>query len=134
MHRPSVFCSFRRKAFYGGMVPGRGKGWSKRDADPHLGKARNPPARPSRYALRMELYLRGACPGRGTAAGLILPYVNTEAMELHLAEISKAVATGAHAVLIVDGAGWHDAKDLRVPDNITLLKLPPYSPELNPML
>ena len=54
-------------------------------------------------------------------------------MELHLAEISKTVATDAHALLIVDGPGWHDAKEPRVPDNITLLKLPPYAPELNPM-
>ena len=68
-----------------------------------------------------------------SAAGLILPCLNTEAMELHLAEIAKTVTTDAHALLIVDGAGWHDAKDLSVPDNITLLKLPPYAPELNPM-
>ncbi|MEP3329742.1 transposase, partial [Sedimentitalea sp.] len=52
---------------------------------------------------------------------------------LHLEEIAKAVAPGAHALLIVDGAGWHCAKALDVPDNITLLKLPPYAPELNPM-
>ena len=67
------------------------------------------------------------------AAGLILPYVNTEAMGLHLGEIAKAIAPGAQALLIVDGAGWHGAKALNVPDNITLLKLPPYAPELNPM-
>ena len=54
-------------------------------------------------------------------------------MGLHLAEIAKAVAPGSHALLIVDGAGWHGAKALRVPHNITLLKLPPYAPELNPM-
>ena len=54
-------------------------------------------------------------------------------MGLHLEEIAKAVAPGAHALLIVDGAGWHCAKALEVPDNITLLKLPPYAPELNPM-
>ena len=54
-------------------------------------------------------------------------------MILHLAEIARTVATDAHAVLIVDGAGWHDAKDPRVPDNIALLKLTPYAPELNPM-
>ena len=41
-----------------------------------------------------------------------LPCVNTEAMELHLAEIARTVATDAHALLIVDGAGWHDAIDL----------------------
>ena len=62
-----------------------------------------------------------------------MPYVNAEAMGLHLNEIAKAVAHGAHAMLIVDGAGWHGAKCLQVPDNITLVKLPPYSPELNPM-
>jgi len=54
-------------------------------------------------------------------------------MGLHLAEIAKAVTSGSHALLIVDGAGWHGAKALRVPRNITLLKLPPYAPELNPM-
>jgi len=62
-----------------------------------------------------------------------LPYVNTEAMGLHLNEISKAIAPGGYAVLIVDGASWHGAKDLNVPDNMSLIKLPPYSPELNPM-
>jgi transposase len=54
-------------------------------------------------------------------------------MGLHLDEIAKAVAPGSHALLIVDGAGWHGAKCLQVPDKITLVKLPPYSPELNPM-
>ena len=79
-------------------------------------------------------YLFGAvCPGRGVAAGLVLPYANTEAMTLHLAEIARAVAPGAHAVLVLDGAGWHGGKDLVVPDNITLLPLPPYAPELNPV-
>jgi len=79
-------------------------------------------------------YLFGAvCPGRGVAAGLVLPYANTEAMTLHLAEIARAVAPGAHAVLVLDGAGWHGSKDLVVPDTITLLPLPPYAPELNPV-
>ena len=52
---------------------------------------------------------------------------------LALAEISRAVKKGAHAVVILDQAGWHGAKDLEVPDNITLLPLPPRSPELNPV-
>lgn len=54
-------------------------------------------------------------------------------MALHLQEISAAVAPGAHAVLLLDQAGWHGARDLAVPDNITLLPLPPRSPELNPV-
>jgi transposase len=55
-------------------------------------------------------------------------------MTLHLAEISRQVAPGAHAVVTLDGAGWHQTGGkLRVPDNISLLPLPPYSPELNPV-
>ncbi|MEY9381576.1 transposase [Rhizobium leguminosarum] len=52
---------------------------------------------------------------------------------MHLIEISQAVDDGAHAVLIVDQAGWHVTPKLDVPDNITLLFLPPRSPELNPV-
>ena len=62
-----------------------------------------------------------------------MPHADTQAMSAHLAEIAKTVASGAHALLILDGAGWHGSAELEVPDNITLLKLPPYSPELNPM-
>lgn len=54
-------------------------------------------------------------------------------MNAHLAEIARTVAVGAHALLILDGAGWHGSAALAVPDNITLLTLPPYSPELNPV-
>ena len=64
----------------------------------------------------------------------MLPQVNAAVMNLHLAAISARVAPGAHAVMPVDGAGWHQPGGrLRVPDNITLLRLPPYSPELNPV-
>jgi transposase len=54
-------------------------------------------------------------------------------MAAQLAEISQAVAPGAHAVLMLDQAGWHISPKLKVPDNITLLPLPPRSPELNPV-
>ena len=55
-------------------------------------------------------------------------------MNLHLAEISRHVAPGAHAVMLLDGAGWHQQGGrLVVPDNVSLLALPPYSPELNPL-
>ena len=64
----------------------------------------------------------------------MLPHANTEAMNLHWAEISRAVALGAHAVVVLDGAGWHQTGGrLRLPDNISLLHLPPYAPELNPV-
>ena len=64
---------------------------------------------------------------------MVLPRCTTEAMALHLAEISQAVAPGAHAVLLLDQAGWHVSSRLTVPKNITLLPLPPKSPELNPV-
>lgn len=55
-------------------------------------------------------------------------------MTLHLAEIGRQVAPGAHAVVVLDGAGWHkQGGALVVPNNISLLLLPPYSPELNPV-
>ena len=62
-----------------------------------------------------------------------MPWSNTQAMEAHLAEISATVDHGAHAVVILDQAGWHMSAKLKVPDNITLLPLPPRSPELNPV-
>jgi transposase len=79
-------------------------------------------------------YIFGAvCPARDTGAALVLPKANAKAMNLHLQEISSQVRPGAHAVLILDRAGWHrTGGKLRVPDNISLLYLPPYSPELNP--
>lgn len=79
-------------------------------------------------------YLFGAiCPVEGKGAGLVMPYCDTAAMNEHLGEICATVAQGAHAVLILDQAGWHFSKDLVVPGNITLLPLPPRSPELNPV-
>jgi transposase len=82
-----------------------------------------------RYACA---YIFGAiCPAKGTGAALVLPFANTDAMNQHLLEISRHVTPGSHAMIIMDGAGWHTAHALKVPDNITLIKLPPYSPELN---
>jgi DDE superfamily endonuclease len=80
-------------------------------------------------------YIFGAiCPARGVGAAIITPTVSTECMNLHLAEISTQVAPGAVAALICDGAGWHQTGgSLTLPDNIVLLPLPPYAPELNPM-
>ncbi len=79
-------------------------------------------------------YLFGAvCPGRAVGAALVMPYANTEAMNKHLAEIASAVAPDAHAILVLDGAGWHGSQALVIPPNISLVTLPPYAPELNPV-
>lgn len=74
------------------------------------------------------------CPARQVTAALVLPFADAATMNLHLAEISRQVGPGAHAVLILDGAGWHKTGGrLRVPDTITLLHLHPYAPELKPV-
>ena len=93
----------------------------------------------SRPSVKRDLrykwaYIFGAvCAERGVGAAIVVPKADAYAMGLHLAEISGQVAPGAHAVVVLDGAGWHKpGKRLRVPDNISLLHLPPYSPELNP--
>lgn len=79
-------------------------------------------------------YLFGAaCPERGVGAAIVMPEVNITAMNEHLAVISRAVSVGAIAVLVLDGAGWHASPRLKVPDNIVMLPLPPYAPELNPV-
>ena len=79
-------------------------------------------------------YIFGAiCPQEGKAAGLVLPFCNSAAMQLHLEEIARTVAPGAHAAILLDQAGWHISGKLAVPDNLTLLPLPPRSPELNPV-
>ena len=78
-------------------------------------------------------YIFGAvCPARDIGVAIVMPDANIPAMNLHLEEISRNVAKDAHAVVTIDGAGWHKlGGKLIVPDNITLLHLPPYSPELN---
>jgi transposase len=63
----------------------------------------------------------------------VLPRCTTEAMDLELAEIAQAVAPGAHAIVLLDQAGWHQSKKLVIPANITLVPLPAKAPELNPM-
>lgn len=70
-------------------------------------------------------------PVTGASSALISPTVNTGYMNEHLRFISAEAGPGAHVVLILDQAGWHVAKTLKVPANITLFHLPPYSPELN---
>src|SRR5205823_11845541 len=66
-------------------------------------------------------YLFGAvCPEHGTGAALVLPFCNTEAMQLHPHEIATRITARAHAIVLLDQAGWHGAKALKVPSNISL--------------
>jgi transposase len=72
-------------------------------------------------------------PGTDNAFALVLPYANTEAMQQFLDQFAATIDEDEHVALILDQAGWHGAEALRVPANITLIPLPPYSPELNPV-
>ena len=73
-----------------------------------------------------------ACPKTGESFSLFLPEVNTEMMNIYLDELSKYYA-GKRIILIMDQAGWHKSNKLKVPKNIEIEELPPYSPELNPV-
>src|SRR5207253_1924757 len=90
------------------------------------------PSAPHAQRTRSAYIFGAICPARGAAAGLVLPRCNTAAMAVHLTEIAQAVEPGAHAVLLLDQAGWHLSAELKVPENISLMPLPPKSPELNP--
>ncbi len=80
------------------------------------------------------IYLFGAaCPATGACNGWLMPAANTHTMNIQLSDLSQQVGSDVQVLLILDQAGWHSSRGLRVPDNITLLPLPPYSPELNPI-
>jgi transposase len=116
-------------------------GWTRRvqpdraegPHDPRLVPAGPAPARAARAAFRPLQLFGAVCPERGAGVALALPEVSTGAMTLFLAELARVVPAGTHAVLVLDRAGWHVSGDLVVPANLTLVHLPPYSPELNPV-
>ena len=98
--------------------------WAKKGSRPRQPKDQ-------RYT---SCYIFGAvCPARDVGAALVMPYADTEAMQKHLDEISQNISPKAHAVILMDGAGWHKSGDLNIPKNITFMFIPPYSPELNPV-
>src|SRR5947209_7485652 len=114
-----------------GLVPGRDARWPEEQTHLSLGQDGLTSTSRSRSTHPIGLSVRCGMPrtrnrGRPRAA------CNTEAMQLHLDEIATKVAPNAHAILLLDQAGWHGAKALQVPQNISLLPLPPRSPELNP--
>ena len=109
------------------LEPGRGAG---RPEGPH--RLYLVAARPD--ADHRSAWIIGAvCPLRDTGVALVMTRLDTAAMNLFLAELAQAVAPGAHAVVLMDKAGWHIADELVVPANVTPVFLPPYSPELNPI-
>ena len=79
------------------------------------------------------LYLFSAvCPETGDASGLISPHVNIEVMNAFLEQFAQELPADVHAAMILDRAAWHTSEKLKVPPNVTLIHLPPKSPEFNP--
>ena len=93
------------------------------------------PCRPLVHAAIVQEFTyayAAVSPYDGVLDSLILPTVDTAMMSLFLEEVGIRHPE-EFIVMIMDGAGWHTAKNLQVPDNMHLLSLPPYSPELNPV-
>lgn len=97
--------------------------WAKRGSRPRA-------VRQTQYDY---LYVLGAvCPASGQSVGLLAPHLDTGVVNVFLDLFARELQPGVHAVMIWDQAGFHTAKALNIPSNITLIALPPYSPELNP--
>lgn len=91
------------------------------------------PRRPKDQRDKSAYLFDAICPERGCGAALLMQSADTHAMPVHLHEIARAVAPGAHAVLLMDRAGWRTTGKPRMPDNITPVLLPARAPELNPV-
>jgi len=97
--------------------------WAKRGTRPRVIKQKQ----------FLSHYIFGAvCPSQKTCAGIVLPYADNVGLSKHLEEISYHIPKGRHGLVIMDRAGWHMTNSLRIPKNISILYLPPKSPELNP--
>jgi transposase len=97
--------------------------WAPKGIRPEVGK----------QIVREYIYAFGAvCPFDGILDSLVLPVVSAEAMSIFLAEVARRHPQ-EFILLFLDGAGWHRAHDLVIPENMRLEALPPYSPQLNPM-
>jgi transposase-like protein len=89
------------------------------------------PEVPAQIVREYEYAYAAVSPHDGVLDTLVLPKVNTEAMGLFLAEVAQR-HPHEFMVMVLDGAGWHRAKHLAVPENMRLVPLPPWSPQLNP--
>lgn len=98
--------------------------WAKKGSRP-------PVVRQTEYEY---LWVLGTvCPETGHAEGLLSPQLNANIINIFLEQFSKTIPDDVQAVMLWDGAGFHTSQQLHVPENVTLIKLPAYSPELNPI-
>ena len=100
-------------------------------ADRRAGGSRPTAVKQTRYEW---VYLYAAVePSTGASVALQAPHVNTGTMSVFLRMLAEEIGADEHAIVVMDQAGWHVSRSLKVPDSITILLLPPYSPELNPI-
>ena len=97
------------------------------------GGASQPGMQQGSIRITFAYIFAAAEPGTDNAFALVMPYADTAAMQVFLDGFAKTIADDEHAVMILDQAGWHGSNDLAVPANVTLIPLPAYSPELNPV-
>ena len=115
-HRPVLLFSQDEARF--GRISDVRRAWSPLGTRPQA----------PRQVIRTYLYVFTAvCPALGRMTSLILPWANTEMMNIFLRQVSDYFI-----LMLADQAGWHISQNLEVPENIRLIKLPPRSPELNP--
>lgn len=98
--------------------------WAKRGSRPEIKR---------QTEFKYVWVLGVVCPETGASEGLICPYLNTKSVNVFLEHFSRSLAPDEHAVMLWDGAGFHRSGKLRMPENITPITLPPYSPDLNPI-
>lgn len=91
------------------------------------------PVLPRQNGFKSSYFIGAVCPETGKKHALLFDGLDFRVMNLFLEDFSKTLAKNIHVVMVIDGAGWHKSEELVVPKNISLLHLPPYSPELNPI-
>ena len=91
------------------------------------------PAAPKQVGYSNLQVLTAVCPQTGRAEGLVAEKLDAGMTQLFLDQLAATIPRGTHVVLVWDGAGWHTASAVVPPGNVTLVRLPPYSPELNPV-
>lgn len=111
-----VRLSFQDEARFG-LHPTYRRVWSKRGQRPLA---------PSRTRYAWTYLYASVEPHSGTVFWLLLPRVNTAVMNVFLQHYSQSLAPEVLMVVVLDGAGWHRSRALRVPDNLVLVTLPPH--------
>jgi hypothetical protein len=106
-----------------GRISGAKRSWAPRDIRPIV---------PTQVVRQYTYAYTAVCPKLGEMTSLILPYANTQMMNMFLDHVSKEFIE-YNVIMLVDKAGWHRSKDLKIPENMSLINQPSHSPELNPV-